>query len=63
MSKDFITNIELANQMDLSISTIQRLVDRNELPQYSYGNHHTKKKGWHKSVLEKHSLYRYQLKG
>ena len=29
------------------------------LPDYSYGNKQSRKKGWHTSVLEKHALERY----
>jgi excisionase family DNA binding protein len=59
MGKIFITQKELAEQMHISEKTINELIRKGDLPDYSYGNRQSRKKGWHTCVLEKHALERY----
>jgi excisionase family DNA binding protein len=59
MGKVFITQKELAEQMGVSEKTLNELIRKGDLPDYSYGNRESRKKGWHTSVLEKHALERY----
>ena len=59
MGKVFITQKELAEQMGVSEKTVNELIRKGDLPDYSYGNKESRKKGWHTSVLEKHALERY----
>jgi hypothetical protein len=58
--KIFITKKELMEQMDISDKTLYELIRKGDLPDYSYGDKDSRKKGWHTSVLEKHALERYE---
>jgi transcriptional antiterminator len=55
-----ITMPELMEQMDVSDKTIHRLIDDGQLPDFTYGSRHAKKKGWHAAVLERHAMARYE---
>ena len=58
--KVFITMKEMMEQMDMSDKTLYRLIDNNDLPDFSYGAKKSKKKGWHIAVLERHALEKYE---
>jgi len=61
-SKVFITMPEMMEQMDCGDRTIHEMIDRGDLPDFSYGfgNKTAKKKGWHVTVLE-HPLGRVRV--
>jgi hypothetical protein len=59
MEKIIITQKELAQQMEVSEKTLNELIRKGDLPDYTYGGRESRKKGWHTSVLEKHALERY----
>ncbi len=52
MEKDFLTVQDVAKQLQVHVRTIPRMVDRGDLPPYSFGIDRKQTKGWHKSVLE-----------
>lgn len=56
----YITLEQLADELGASEDTVKRLVDKGDLPHYSYGSNTTKKKGWHRSVLEAHAIDRWK---
>ena len=56
----FITMPEMMEQMDVSDRTIYEMIERGDLPNFSYGSKCSKKKGWHTAVLEQHALQKYQ---
>lgn len=49
----------LLNKCKFQRKTVNELIRKGDLPDYSYGNRESRKKGWHTSVLEKHALERY----
>jgi len=62
MQAEFVTEEELMKTLSVADhKTIRRMIADGELPPHSYGNSPTaKKKGWHRAVLESHSLRRYE---
>lgn len=59
-SKVFITMQEMMEQLDVSETTIHEMIDRGDLPGFSYGYKRAKKKGWHIAVLERHAISKYE---
>ena len=61
-NKIIITMPEMMEQMDCCDKTIHEMIDRGDLPDFSYGfgNKTAKKKGWHVAVLERHAMQRYE---
>ena len=55
-----ITLPELMQQMDVSDKTIHEMIERNDLPDFTYGSKWSKKKGWHVAVLEHHAMEKYE---
>ena len=52
----------MMEQMDCCDKTIHEMIERGDLPDFSYGfgNKTAKKKGWHVAVLERHALQQYE---
>jgi len=59
-NKIIVTMPEMMEQMDCSDKTIYKLVQENELPDFTYGSKWNKKKGWHTAVLERHAMAKYE---
>ena len=55
-----ITMPQLMEQMDVSDKTIHRMIEEGELPDFTYGSRHSKKKGWHTAILERHAVEKYE---
>ena len=60
VTKVFITMPEMMEQLDVSDKTIHEMIERGDLPDFSYGSKNSKKKGWHITILEKHATERYE---
>jgi hypothetical protein len=58
--KIIITMPEMMEQMDISDKTLQRMIENNDLPDFTYGSKYSKKKGWHTAVLERHAMEKYE---
>ena len=58
--KVFITMPEMMEQMDISIQTLYRMIEQEDLPDFTYGSKKSKKKGWHSAVLERHAMEKYE---
>ena len=59
-TKVFITMPEMMEQLDISDKTIHEMIERGDLPDFTYGSKWTKKKGWHAAVLERHAMEKYE---
>ena len=59
-TKVFITMPEMMEQLDVSDKTIHEMIERNDLPDFTYGSKWSKKKGWHAAVLERHAMEKYE---
>ena len=55
-----ITMQEMMEQLDVSDKTLHRLIEEGELPDFTYGSKWSRKKGWHKAVLERHAMEKYE---
>ena len=51
---------DMMEQMDVSDKTIYRMVENDDLPEFTYGSKWSKKKGWHTAVLERHAMEKYE---
>jgi hypothetical protein len=58
--KIIITIKDMMEQMDVSDKTIYRMVENDDLPEFTYGFKWSKKKGWHTAVLERHAMEKYE---
>ncbi len=58
--KIIITIKDMMEQMDVSGKTIYRMVENDDLPEFTYGSKWSKKKGWHTAVLERHAMEKYE---
>jgi len=56
----FVSMQEMMEQLDVSDKTLHRLIEEGELPDFTYGSKWAKKKGWHKAVLERHAMEKYE---
>ena len=59
-TKVFITMPEMMEQLDVSDKTIHEMIERGDLPDFSYGSKNSKKKGWHVAILENHAISKYE---
>jgi hypothetical protein len=59
-NKIFVSMQEMMSQLDVSDKTLHKLIEEGELPDFTYGSKWAKKKGWHKAVLERHAMEKYE---
>ena len=59
-NKIIITMQEIMEQMDISDKTLHRMIEEQDLPDFTYGSKWSKKKGWHVAVLERHAMEKYE---
>ena len=59
-NKIIITMQEMMEQMDISDKTLHRMIEVGDLPEFTYGSKWSRKKGWHKAVLERHAMKKYE---
>ena len=58
--KIIITMKDMMEQMSVSDKTIYRMIENDDLPEFTYGSKWSKKKGWHTAVLERHAMEKYE---
>ena len=58
--KIIITMKDMMEQMNVSDKTVYRMVENDDLPEFTYGSKWSKKKGWHTAILERHALEKYE---
>ena len=51
VNKIIITMQEMMEQMHISDKTLLRMIEENDLPDFTYGSKYAKKKGWHTAGL------------
>ena len=55
-----MTQDELLEQMGISEKTMHKLISEGDLPEPTYGGPWSRKRGWHKVVLEQAAIDKYQ---